>query len=331
MTDFEGGQLIAADNSTLATLNKSEIEQQISTAKNYPRDIAQFTKLSTAMATISEKVAEDNIYSLPRGGKKIRGPSVRFAEIAYNAWGNCRCGARVIAEEKDYVVAQGVFHDLERNAFITMETKRRIVDKNGKRYNDDMILMTSNAAAAIALRNAILRGIPKALWNAAYEASEAKIAGDPDTLNARRMKALQYFRQTYSVSEVDVCKALGVPNVAAIGTDELVTLSGFKTALSHNDMSVAQIFYGEAIEDESATEPPKKQTAKQKARATAQAAKLDDVLLAISSSDTPGDLEETRPLIEKIKDAKDKQTALDHHEAKTLELQRKLDEKLAKE
>jgi hypothetical protein len=314
-------------------MSQSEIEQQISTAKNYPRQIQQFAETCRQMATISESVAEDCIYSLPRGGKKIRGPSVRFAELVYNSWGNCRCGARVIAEEKDYVIAQGVFHDLERNAFITMETRRRIIDKNGRRYNEDMVLMASNAAAAIALRNAILRGVPKALWTSAYEAAEAKIAGDPKTLNTRRLNALKYFRKTYSVTEADVCKALCVDNIAAIGTDELVTLTGYKTALAHNDMSVGQIFYGESVEDDSETEaePPEKQTAKQKARAKAQAAKLDDVMLAIQSSATPADLEETNPLIDKIRDKKDKQTALDHYEAKTLELQRKMDEKLAKE
>lgn len=56
------------------------------------------------------------------------------------------------------MTAQGVFHDLERNVAITYEVRRRIVDKNGRRYKPDMIGVTANAACSIALRNAILRG-----------------------------------------------------------------------------------------------------------------------------------------------------------------------------
>jgi hypothetical protein len=39
----------------------------------------------------------------------------------------------------EFVTAQGVFHDLERNVAITYEVQRRIVDKEGHRYSADMV------------------------------------------------------------------------------------------------------------------------------------------------------------------------------------------------
>lgn len=147
---------MVSEQSMVAMLNKSEIDQQIATAKQYPRSIKRFHTEALQMVTLNERVAESCIYALPRDGKTIEGASARFAEIVASAWGNCRAGARVVSDQGDFVTAQGVFHDLERNVAITYEVQRRITDKRGNRYKPDMIGVTANAACSIALRNAIL-------------------------------------------------------------------------------------------------------------------------------------------------------------------------------
>src|SRR5208337_1751576 len=154
----------APDISSLAVLNKSEIFQQIETARRFPRSIVQFRKEALQLVTLDETTAAECIYALPRGGKTIIGPSARFAEIINYSWGNTRAGARVVSEGEEFVTAQGLFYDLEKNTAISYEVQRRISDKNGRRYNADMIGVTSNAASSIGLRNAILKGIPKALF-----------------------------------------------------------------------------------------------------------------------------------------------------------------------
>ena len=70
-------------------------------------------------------------------------------------YGNLQLSSRIVEVADTYIVAQGVVWDLEANVRISTET-RRITTEEGRRYNEDMIMMTGNAAASIALRNAIL-------------------------------------------------------------------------------------------------------------------------------------------------------------------------------
>ena len=112
---MEAQEIITAEAGTVALLNKSEIDMQVATAHKYPRSVKRFRDETLAMVTLNENVAQECIYSLPRDGKNIEGPSARFAEVVASAWGNSRAGARVVSDAGDFVTAQGVFHDLERN------------------------------------------------------------------------------------------------------------------------------------------------------------------------------------------------------------------------
>jgi len=59
---------------------------------------------------------------------------VRLAELCASAYGNLHVGARVLDVEDRDIPAQGVAWDLERNLRVTVETRRKIVSKNGRRY-----------------------------------------------------------------------------------------------------------------------------------------------------------------------------------------------------
>ena len=234
-------EVITAESGTLAVITKAEIDMQIATARQYPRSIKKFRTEMLDMVQLTEKIAEECIYALPRDGKTIEGPSARFAEVAASAWGNCRAGARTVSEENDFVVAQGVFHDLERNVAITYEVKRRIVNKYGKRFGADMIGVTANAACSIALRNAILKGIPKAFWSEMYDAARKAAIGDVKTLANKRAEMMLYF-QKMGVTPEMIFAVLNVAGVEDIGMDELVTLKGMATAIKEGDTTVEQAF-----------------------------------------------------------------------------------------
>lgn len=229
------------DMETLAVLNKSEIDQQIATAKRYPRSIVAFRNEILQLVTLTESIADECLYAVPRDGRPIEGPSVRFAEAAASSWGNCRAGARVVAEERDYVIAQGVFYDLEKNVAINFETKRRITKKDGRRYSADMIGTTGNAACSIALRNAILKGIPKAFWNDAYEAARKTAMGDAKTLVARRADMLAAL-QKYGVTPQMVFDRLAIKGIEDITLEMLLLLKGIGTAIKEGDTTVEQAF-----------------------------------------------------------------------------------------
>jgi hypothetical protein len=131
-------------------LIKSEIDIQIATAKNYPRNIKQALAKAMELISMNENVAASCCYALPRRekvlingkfefqNKAIEGPSVRLAEIICSVYGNLRSGARIISKEASSITAQGICHDLESNNCISVEVKRRIIDRAGKAFNEDL-------------------------------------------------------------------------------------------------------------------------------------------------------------------------------------------------
>ena len=226
--------------STVELLNKSEIDQQIATAHRYPRSIKAFRDQTLQLVTLSEAVAGECVYSLPRAGNTIEGPSARFAEVIVNTWGNCRCGARVINEDDQFVTAQGVFYDLQSNSAITYEVRRRITDKYGNTFTPDMIAVTANAACSIALRNAALKGVPKAFWAEMYDAARLTIMGDIKTLANRRVEMLEAL-QRYGVNQDTVLRFLDVKGIEDITLENMVQLRGLGVSLKDGEITVETI------------------------------------------------------------------------------------------
>lgn len=248
-------EIAAPDATALALLVRAEVDSQIATARAFPRKIAHFAREVRELVTLDETSAASCIYSLPRGKEKnaagklvpkfITGPSARFAEVIGYSFGNNRSGGRVVDVVGNFIIAQGVFHDLEKNVMTTMEVRRRITDSQGRKYNDDMITVTGNAAASIAVRNATLRGIPKALWLPMYEGARLVAVGDLGTLQQRRDKALAWFAHK-GVTAEQVLAKLGKDGIEDVGLDELEVLVGISTGLRDGSLSVDGVFGAEA-------------------------------------------------------------------------------------
>jgi hypothetical protein len=260
---------LPTDVGTLSIISKAEIDVQISTAHRFPRSVAQFQKDVMSLVSLNEQVAEECIYALPRDGKTIEGASARFGEIIAHAWGNCRAGARVVDDTGDFVTAQGVFHDLEKNVAITYEVQRRIVDKHGKRYKPDMIGVTANAACSIALRNAILKGVPKAFWTAAYDQARKVIMGDFQTLSNRRTAALDAF-QKFGVLPQQIFDKLDIKGIEDITLEHILILRGLLTAVREGDTTVEEMF-SKSVEMPKAKESLKPQASASETKQTASA------------------------------------------------------------
>lgn len=239
----EASALVALDSKLAVDLAKAEIDQQIATAKQYPRLISKVASNVLSLVTLDQQAAEEAMYALPRGGKPIVGPSIRLAEIISSQWGNCRVAARVVDVNRTekYVEAEGVFHDLETNSATKATVRRRIVDKYGKLYNDDMIIVTGNAACSIARRNAILAGVPKAVWRKAYEAAEQAVKGDIKTLAERRDQMFKAFA-AFGVKPEQIYAALGVGGSEDITLDSIPILTGMYQAIKNGEATVEQMF-----------------------------------------------------------------------------------------
>lgn len=226
-------------------LQRAEIDQLVATAKHYPRSLKDVQKRVLSMAILDEESAAECMYALPRGGKPIMGPSIRFAEILKQSYGNCTSGARVVHVDRAemFVEAEGVFVDLETNSRTTGRVRRRISNKFGKLLNDDMIIVTGNAACSIALRNAILGGVPKPLWRGAWDMVQRTIAGDVETLSTKRSEAVKAFA-LFGVTPARVFEALGVAGEEDVNVEHIPVLRGMYSALRNGESTVEEMFSG---------------------------------------------------------------------------------------
>ncbi len=251
--EHEGNQ--PASMSMVQHLAKAEIDLQIATAHAYPRSLSKINKNVLSLVTISQSAAEKCTYALPRGGKPITGPSIRLAEIVASQWGNSRIGARVVHVDRKemYVEAEGIFHDLETNTATTARVRRRISDRNGRLFNDDMILVTGNAACSIAKRNAILGGVPEAIWGEAYDAALRTVRGDMKTLPERRDETFKAMA-AFGLSPDQLYAILGVAGEKDFGLDQIGTLRSTYAALKNGETTVEELL--KTIEAESTTRKP---------------------------------------------------------------------------
>jgi len=236
---------IITDTSALGQIERAQIDMQIATARRYPRQLSLVKQRMLSFATLDEETAAGCFYTLPgrKGGdgKPLQGPSVRLAEIALSCYQHLRAGSRIIEDDGSFITAQGVVHDLENNVVISIEVKRRVTTREGKRYGDDMIATTGNAACSIALRNAAFRVIPMALVKPVYEAAKKLAIGDSKSLVQRRAASIEHFSKL-GISKEKVCEALGVRGVDDIQLDHLEILIGYATAIKDGDVSVDDVF-----------------------------------------------------------------------------------------
>lgn len=288
----------SAPGSALEALNRSEIEQQITTARKYPRSITAFRNRAIQMATVDEETASSCEYRLKRRGengeqKIISGPSVRMAEIVGAAYGNLRAGARIIDVGEREVTAQGMAHDLENNTAYQVEVRRRITTRSGNRYGDDMILMTCNAACSIALRNAIFKAVPLALAKPIMQAAQRTALGDEKTFKARCAAAFEAFKEL-GVTEEQLYAKLGRKGHADLTVEDLRELHGLMTAIRDNEASLDEEFRdspkakGAVPPRMGKAEPATKPEAQQQAVGPPS---LDEVLRTIKQAKTGDDVD----------------------------------------
>jgi len=235
--------------SSLSVHEEADRSHQVATAKKFPRSITAFRNELKAIAIASQPVAMEMMYSLPRAGKQLVGPSIRFAEALVSCWGNARVGVEVVdVDRRDgVVVAEGRFYDCEKNVGFAIRTRRRNVMT---KKDDDSYQVTGNAASSIALRNAILRGVPKALWNDIFELAKQTAAGDAASLETIRVEMIKLFT-ALGVTENRLFAALGIPGIADMGPDEIVAMKAWRKQLQSKDSTIEEIFgYPEDVEIE---------------------------------------------------------------------------------
>lgn len=230
-------------NSTevVEAISKAEIDVQISTAKKYPRVIAEVLNNIRTYAMLDVETAQDCFYSVSRAGSTVEGMSVRFAEIVAGAWGNLRVATRIIGNDGKMITAQGIAHDLQTNVAVSVEVKRRITTKDGRTFSDDMQVVTGNAASAIAFRNAVLKVVPKAITKKITDEVKSVAIGSTKDLETRRKAAFEYAKK-FGVTSEQILFYCHVKSVEEIDSKMLFDLRGAMNAINENSSTVEEMF-----------------------------------------------------------------------------------------
>lgn len=237
---------IVESTAAIESIERAQIDMQISTARRYPRTLSKVKADMLSFATLDEETASGCFYTLPRGGKVIQGPSVRLAEIAISCYTNLRAGSRCVSVQSTgdnpHVIVQSICHDLEKNVAITIEKRRRITKKKSKPAPDeDDINLAVNACASIALRDATFKVIPLALIKPVYEQAKLVAIGKATSLGEKRSKIIDRLKQM-GATLPNILAVVGARTVEDIDAEKLGELIGLGTALKEGETTIEEAF-----------------------------------------------------------------------------------------
>lgn len=208
-TQFNSVQPQSEQQSVLAQASASremeEVKGQIFMAKTYPRNV--FDAERRIMDSCKRpSLAGAAMYSYPRGGTKVTGPSIRLAEVLAQNWGNLSFGIKELEQREGESMAMAYCWDQETNVrqekiFVV---KHAIGTKKGlKQLSDprDIYEKVANDGAR-RLRACILGIIPGDIVDLAVEECTKTLAGEnKGPLKDRIANALNLFKNTYGVTQ----------------------------------------------------------------------------------------------------------------------------------
>lgn len=220
--DSTGGMIEVASNRVM-----QEIQAAMTVAKRFPRnEIAALAKIKNACKRI--RLAEAAVYSYPKGGSQVEGPSIRLAETLAQCWGNLDFGVVELEQKPGESSCMSYCWDLETN---TRQTKiftikhERHTRSGATRLQDprDVYELVANQGAR-RLRACILGVVPGDIVDEALEEVNAtlKNAGDGNPL-ADRVNAMATAFEKHGVTSDMIAERLG-HNLDATSEQELVNL-----------------------------------------------------------------------------------------------------------
>ncbi len=209
------GSLMYVDPAAVAAAEaaKARIQSAYIMALQKPRDYDQ-ARDNILRACKRPAFAEKVEFSKPIGGKSIKGPSIRFAELALREWGNILSDTQVLYEDENVRRSRVLVVDLETNASFSKEIQviktierknqadREVISerKNTKgemvyvvRATDDELHNKEAALISKALRNEGLRLIPSDIIDEAIDTAKETVRNrdksDPDAAKKKLLDA----------------------------------------------------------------------------------------------------------------------------------------------
>lgn len=211
--------------STKAQREATEVQAMVFMAKQFPRNqIQAMDRILNACTRPS--LAESAVYSYPRGGQSIEGPSIRLAEVLAQNWGNIDFGIRELRQSHSESTLEAYAWDLETN---TRQVKvfqvphKRVTKQGTKTLTDprDIYELIANHGAR-RLRACILGVIPGDVIEKAVEQCSVTLAESSDVTEEGIRAMVQAF-EAFGVSD-DLIQTRYQCRIEAIRPAQLVEL-----------------------------------------------------------------------------------------------------------
>lgn len=236
----------AGSNQMMISRQAQEVQAAMVVAKKFPRD--EYAAIEKIRRTCQRStLAEQAIYSYPRGKENVSGPSVRLAEALAQTWGNIDYGV-IELEQKDGASEMMAYAwDLETNTRVTKiftvehkrDTKRGSYQLTDSR---DIYEATANFGAR-RMRACILGVIPGDVVDMAVsecKETQKKSYGElPSQEKINKIEKL--FKKDFGVTKTQLEKYAGM-NMASFGADECTNLWGVYTALKNGQAKPEDYF-----------------------------------------------------------------------------------------
>lgn len=213
----------AVASNTLGSIESNraiaEVQGQVLMAKQFPRNQIQ-ARRDIMEACKRKKLAETAIYSYPRGGKQIEGPSIRLAEMIAQYWGNIDYGIIELDQRtgigkkagKSIVMAycRDIQTNTRRQMVFTVPHVRYTRSAGNKTLSDprDIYEITANMGAR-RLRACIMGIIPGDIIEEALEACNKTLLGNNDEPLVERIKKMVGMFEGIGVSQTMLEKRIG--------------------------------------------------------------------------------------------------------------------------
>lgn len=205
-----------------------EVQGQIIAAKKFPRDeIASRNRILTACQR--KRLAEQAEYEYPVGGEKVKGPSIRLAEVMAQNWGNMDFGFMELEQRNGESQVMSYAWDLETN---TRQTKVFSVphSRYSKKYGNTPlkdpreIYNQIASQAARRVRACILGIIPGDIIEEAVEQCHSTlINGEEKPLEDLIKDCVRTAEKTYQVPQESLEKYIGC-KASAFSMNDLIRL-----------------------------------------------------------------------------------------------------------
>lgn len=230
---MDAGGLNAAAMSIEATKAIEEVRVKIMTAKMFPRDKARAFEEITAECS-RKSMAEEAIYSYPRGGQTVSGASIRLAEMLARCWGNVSAGIIELSSRDGQTEYKAYACDLETNVdfFKLFSVKHeRYASKAFTQLVDprDIYELGANQGSR-KLRACILAIIPIDIVDYAISLCKKTLAGSSDEPLEDKTRKLQTAFIPFGVTKAHIEQRLGKP-LSQIVLDEFIELRGIYTSI----------------------------------------------------------------------------------------------------